>query len=90
MQSIFSRRCAAAWAFANKGETEMMNMRKVKQILDTITGANYLEWHIVAEAIDRQFEMKRNRAQILAEDTEQIEQRIQIEYGNLFEREGLR
>lgn len=68
----------------------MMNMRKVKQILDTIAGANYLEWHIVAEAIDRQFEMKRNRAQILAEDTEQIEQRIQIEYGNLFGQEGFK
>lgn len=65
----------------------MFSMRKLERILDALAGVNYMEWTMIADKINQQFERKRNRMELMMEDTARIQQAMQIEYGSIIPQE---
>ena len=59
----------------------MVSMQKIERILDSMAGVNYLEWRMIAEKIEQQFERRKNRTELQLEDAEQICAGIKVECG---------
>lgn len=63
-----------------------MDKDKMDAMVNAVTGLTYMEWKLIADQIEREFQTKMNRTAITPGESQQLSARIAVELDGYFSR----